>query len=849
MKAINLLALALSFMLSSHLHAQCIADAPLIVGPADQYAFQWCNGTSTTNIGLLFASSVSEYQFKRTNGANIVTINPTGTSYIRLGAPDVGNYANFAQNGDLSFVGSADYLVGDNRYVFRNQADQDQGLFYSSGNQRYEFRNSAATPIWQVGANSGDMLVTGGFTLGNTAITTPGTIRWTGTDLEGRIGGSWVSLSAAGVPGPAGPAGPVGPTGPEGPAGPAGPSSLQAAYNGGSSVWTATGVPLQINGPGGVQFGVGADRLKWDAQKGALRSGTSTGDEWSDANTGDWSLASGYNAIASGTHATAHGFQARATGLASFAHGATTLASGAYALASGIETQATGLAATAMGDSSTASGEASTALGFASEASGWASVALGDRAKASGEASFAVGNAAEATGFIATAIGSGARASGAASMALGASAFAQGGISTAIGSGTAAWSYAETALGYYNTYDFDANPNFYIDSNRIFVVGNGTSSFTRSDAMVILKNGKTGFGVSKPSTNFEVGGSGVRTMRVSTTGSSEVRFDLLRSGPGLFDWRMAVLGGDLLFSRSSDDLASTTDILRIGSSLFRPGSDNSMQLGSSINRWSTVFAANGTINTSDARDKTNIQELNYGLEDIRKLRPVSFNWKGDQDHGTKLGLIAQDLQQVLPEVVRDWDYAEDEENGVRKVAAARLGVYYSDIIPVLIRGIQELDQQVQTSDSEALQARVEELEQINADILAENAAIRSQLDAILDRLDNFDGDLQQCCLSHSENNNIPNGTQPTGDQPSLGQNIPNPFDGSTLISYYLPQGTVQAQLVVADRSGVQVANFALNQSGFGQVRLDGNALPAGNYLYSLTVNGQVIETRQMVIVH
>lgn len=223
---------------------QCVADAPLIVGPADQYAFQWCNGTAPTNIGLYFASSVNEYQFKRNDGSTIMTINPAGSAYVRAGAPDAGNYAQFGTDGDLQFVGSADFLVPNNRYAFRAQSNQNYGLYFNSTNLRYEFRNSAATPVWQVGANSGDMLVTGGFTVGNTSIMNPGTIRWNGLDLEGFVGGNWVSLSAAGVEGP------QGPQGPEGPAGPAGPEGLQGPIG----LTGATGAP----GPQGPEGPAGA---------------------------------------------------------------------------------------------------------------------------------------------------------------------------------------------------------------------------------------------------------------------------------------------------------------------------------------------------------------------------------------------------------------------------------------------------------------------------------------------------------------------------------------------------------------------------------------------------------------
>jgi len=120
-----------------------------------------------------------------------------------------------------------------------------------------------------------------------------------------------------------------------------------------------------------------------------------------------------------------------------------------------------------------------------------------------------------------------------------------------------------------------------------------------------------------------------------------------------------------------------------------PMTDATISLGQTANRWNTLFASNGTINTSDEREKKNIQNLNYGLTTLMQLRPVSFEWKKDDGSGTKLGLIAQELQQVVPEVVRDWDWEEDEQGNRKKVASPILGVYYSDLIPVLIKATQE----------------------------------------------------------------------------------------------------------------------------------------------------------------
>ncbi len=171
MKRFRLLALSAALMASTGAaSAQCSAGSTLIVGPSDQYAFQWCNGTSVTQIGLNFASSANEYQFKRLDGSNIMTINPTGANYLRMGAPDAGNYANIGGDGDLSFVGNADYLVGSNRYAFRSSADQDNGLFFNVSLNQYEFRSNTASAGLAIKANTagsdiaGDLVGSGGAT-------------------------------------------------------------------------------------------------------------------------------------------------------------------------------------------------------------------------------------------------------------------------------------------------------------------------------------------------------------------------------------------------------------------------------------------------------------------------------------------------------------------------------------------------------------------------------------------------------------------------------------------------------------------------------------------------------------
>ncbi len=134
------------------IQAQCSAGSTLLVGPADQYAFQWCNGSTVTQIGLHFASSVNEYQFKKPDGSNLMTLNPTGGTYVRMGNPDAGDFLQVDGGGRLSFAGTGAYLVANNTFAFQAKADQDIGLFFNATDGRYAFQDAAGASALHIQA-------------------------------------------------------------------------------------------------------------------------------------------------------------------------------------------------------------------------------------------------------------------------------------------------------------------------------------------------------------------------------------------------------------------------------------------------------------------------------------------------------------------------------------------------------------------------------------------------------------------------------------------------------------------------------------------------------------------------
>jgi len=80
----------------------------------------------------------------------------------------------------------------------------------------------------------------------------------------------------------------------------------------------------------------------------------------------------------------------------------------------------------------------------------------------------------------------------------------------------------------------------------------------------------------------------------------------------------------------------------------------------------------------------------------------------------------------------------------------------------------------------------------------------------------------------------------------LYQNAPNPFSQNTVIKYFVPYESKQSFLYVYDLKGTQLRSYNLNK-GDCNVTIYGNELIAGVYLYSLVVDGRMVDTKQMIL--
>ena len=137
-----------------------------------------------------------------------------------------------------------------------------------------------------------------------------------------------------------------------------------------------------------------------------------------------------------------------------------------------------------------------------------------------------------------------------------------------------------------------------------------------------------------------------------------------------------------------------------------PATDNVGYIGESVHRWQAIYAVNGSIQTSDAREKTEIKETTLGLDFIKDLKPVSYKWiDGEQQNKGKderehQGLIAQQVAETV------------EKHGVNKNDFGGLdiqktekydefyGMSYDQFVAPLIKAMQEQQTQIDALQSE-----------------------------------------------------------------------------------------------------------------------------------------------------
>jgi len=178
----------------------------------------------------------------------------------------------------------------------------------------------------------------------------------------------------------------------------------------------------------------------------------------------------------------------------------------------------------------------------------------------------------------------------------------------------------------------------------------------------------------------------------------------------------------------------------------------------------------------------------------------------------QIGLVAQDLEKVAPELVST--FTHQEEDADTKVAKSEdyLMISESSIKYMLVNAVKE-----QHNEIEDLREEVADLKEMVNALLNENTDINHQNIQLNER------DIY------------------------LQQNQPNPFNDNTLIKYSTPVDAKNAVLNVFDMNGQLIHSEIITHMGIGEVQLKAGTIAAGTYSYSLVIDGNIVDTKRMVI--
>ncbi len=240
----------------------------------------------------------------------------------------------------------------------------------------------------------------------------------------------------------------------------------------------------------------------------------------------------------------------------------------------------------------------------------------------------------------------------------------------------------------YITEESDSNLKFYVGGTEALNVSNSGSHFTSGvyipDYIHHVNDSGTKFGFSANDT-FVVRNAGAVKLTVASNGDTTATGKIIaKSNTGVGD---IYLGNNHVnnYVRFHTNNSNTYFDMNCGVVYWRQGSNTRFQ----HNMTSGTFTSSGDIiaygSPSDVRLKENIKPIESALAKVDKLQGVTFDWKDSEsilEIKEDIGFIAQDVQKVLPELVRE------NENGM-------LSMRHQGITPILLEAIKELKAEIE----------------------------------------------------------------------------------------------------------------------------------------------------------
>lgn len=231
---------------------------------------------------------------------------------------------------------------------------------------------------------------------------------------------------------------------------------------------------------------------------------------------------------------------------------------------------------------------------------------------------------------------------------------------------------------------------------------------------------------------------------------------------------------------------------------------------------------------SDANLKNNVQPLSNALAVIDQLQPKTFTFdtvgypQFAFQSGQMMGLIGQDVEPILPGLITNSVMPAQYDTAGNQISSEvdYKSLAYAGFVPLLIQGMKEQQQLIEDMQAE----------------------------------------MDQCCnqamnkKGESGNNGRDDGQahEPidvTLEPPAsseLGDAKPNPFPQQVEIPFFIAEDAASAVIEFRDIFGRTLKAIEIQDKGYGSLAVQAASMPNGTYLYSLVVNGELMDTKKML---
>jgi hypothetical protein len=295
----------------------------------------------------------------------------------------------------------------------------------------------------------------------------------------------------------------------------------------------------------------------------------------------------------------------------------------------------------------------SASFGKNTKAFGISSFAVGTDNESRGQSSFSSGNLNLSKGSASTTFGTNNIADGLGALATGINTRSVGNASLSSGNGTIAKAFAAASFGTYNNVQDNPSGSTQADAkstDRIFQIGNGSGETNLSNAFTMLRDGRIGLG----------------------NGAIDPKYILDIDGRPRIRHHGETAG--IYFSDTQNQPASFVGM--------KTDTQVGFYIGNAWRFWIDVLGdahvGSGILQTSDQRLKKNLTPLGSSLMNIARLNGYHYFWKDQNlDQTLQTGLIAQEVEQIFPELVKT------DDSGFKSVN-------YTGLIPYLIESVKEL---------------------------------------------------------------------------------------------------------------------------------------------------------------